>query len=78
MSDILKWDTCGDVFYGWAPPDAISGMDWSVPRCCNLPKLHRGGHDWSPIYSAGHFPLRENRSEKRRRILNEKRQLRAS
>lgn len=73
MSNILVWETCDEIFYGWSPPGAISGMDWSVPRWCNLPTLHRGGHDWCPIYPAGHFPQPETRTERRRRLLSEAR-----
>lgn len=71
VTGTLPWVTCDEVFYGWAPPGAISGMDWSVPRFCNLPVLHRGGHDWWPIYPAGYFPQPETRGERRRRIVSE-------
>lgn len=67
------WEECGEAFYGWAPPGSITGMDWCITRYCNYPKDHRGGHDWWPIQPAGFYPLRENRSERRRRLLNEKR-----
>jgi hypothetical protein len=67
------WEECGEVFYGWADPSWVSHMDFSVPRQCNYPKGHRGTCDWSPINPAGFYPLPENRSERRRRLLWEKR-----
>jgi len=74
VSHIITWETCGEHFYGWAPPGAISAMDFTIARICNRPKGHDRGHDYCPIYPAGFFPLRENKSERRRRLINEKKQ----
>lgn len=69
------WEDCGETFYGWSPHGAVSGMDFSIARSCNLPKGHRGCCEWWPIMSAGFYPLRENRWQKRQRLVAEKKRL---
>jgi hypothetical protein len=69
---LWPWETCGEIFYGWAPPEALT-LDWSVPRQCNLPVAHRGCCDYCLIHPAGHFPQRENRLQRRERLYLEKR-----
>lgn len=72
---LWPWEDCGEVFYGYTEPRSLH-TDFSVPRCCNLPKDHRGGHDWSPVWDAGHFPRPETRSERSHRLRQEKRRVR--
>jgi hypothetical protein len=40
----MSSDECGEIFFGYAPPWQISGVDFSVPRVCDLPKDHNGKH----------------------------------
>lgn len=69
---LWPWEECGEIFYGYSEPGSLH-TDFSMPRCCNYPKDHRGGHDWCPIYPAGQFPRREYKHERRRRLLIAKR-----
>lgn len=69
---LWPWEECDAIFYGYIAPSSLH-MDFSVPRCCNLPKDHRGSHDWWPIHEAGYFPRHETRYERSRRLRQEKR-----
>ena len=69
---LWPWEECGEVFFGWMEPGQINGMDFTIARRCNLPKDHRGSCDFCRVYPAGFFPLRENRTERRQRLVMEK------
>lgn len=70
------WVECGEIFYGWMEHDQIQGMDFSVPRRCNLPENHRGTCWYWPIHDAGEYPRREYKWERRMRIRREYQQRR--